>query len=215
MDYNKILIIAIIIVLGLIVHKLTNNNIKYFIFKKYKIVCDYINNFIGKFKKLSIHDLLNIVITKKNIFTTKSDNTKKIKATDDDIKYIKKYLKNTLSYYKTKISNISLNDIYYYNNVKGFEFKPFNMNCIFTNNNVKQELNLNIYMIYKFNKESKINNSGQFYIKNIYINNNITETNNSQINTLTTETLSESIDIPSIKLSTVTDTLSSNTFTSN
>ena len=65
-------------------------------------------------------------------------------------------------------------------------------------------------MIYKFNTTSIIDNNGTFYIKNIYINNNITETNNSPVNTLTTETMSESIDIPSINLSTATDTLSSN-----
>ena len=210
MDYNKILIVGIIILLGLIVHKLTNNNIKYFLFKKYKELCKYINNFTSNFKQLSIHDLLNIVITKDDIFTTKSDTSNKIKATIEDIKHIKKYLKKTLSYYKTKISNISFNDIYYYKNIKGFEFKPFNINCIFTNNNTRQELNLNIFMIYKFNTTSVIDNNGTFYIKNIYINNNITETNNSPINTLTTETMSESIDIPSINLSTATDTLSSN-----
>ena len=55
------------------------------------------------FKKLSIHDLLNIVITKDDIFTTKSDTSNKIKATKEDIKYIKKiFKKNTLSYYKNK-----------------------------------------------------------------------------------------------------------------
>ena len=153
MDYNKILIFGIIIFLGLIVKKLTNNNIKYFLFKKYKALYDYVSNFINSFQKISIHDLLNIVITKK-IFTTKSNTSNKIKATAEDIKYIKKYLKNTLNYCKTKITNISFNNIYYYNNVKGFEFKPFNINCIFVNNNKSQKLNLNIFLIYKFNKTS-------------------------------------------------------------
>ena len=50
MDYNKILIFGIIIFLGLIVQKLTNNNIKYFLFKKYKELCKYINNFTSSFK---------------------------------------------------------------------------------------------------------------------------------------------------------------------
>ena len=45
MNYNKLLIIGIIIVLLMILHKLTNNNIKYFVHSKFNEFINYIKNF--------------------------------------------------------------------------------------------------------------------------------------------------------------------------
>jgi hypothetical protein len=195
MNYNKLLIIGIIIVLLMILHKLTNNNIKYFVHSKFNEFINYIKNFSSSFTKMSIRELLTTIITNKKIFTQPSENIKN-KSDDDEIHNIKQFLKKKIKWYKLYVKDIEIDNIYYFNNIKGKEFIPFNTNIIISNNNNTEKYNINISLAYSNNN---------YHILNLYINNSI----NEKLETDNSSCLS-TVDIESINMSTENLTLSSN-----